>query len=170
MPPWRRQPHLDFFFGGQNDWHGLFVDRPNDAVRFRGEEAVQLEIAWTVLDLPNALPSRPEAGEKEQRAAFVAREPIVPLDPRFRVFVVRCGRGLGKASHRHDTAIADIDVLLPVGILGVADIRGSVIGLALHALDRRRHAPKQVGNFTLAVGRVADDRGRGVWVNVHRRR
>lgn len=50
------------------------------------------------------------------------------------------------------------NILLPMAVLWVADIGRAVVGLALDPFERCRHSPKQVGDFTLPVCRIADHR------------
>ncbi|ESZ24695.1 hypothetical protein X733_31225 [Mesorhizobium sp. L2C067A000] len=45
-----------------------------------------------------------------------------------------------------------------MAVLWVADVGGAVVGLALDPFERCRHSPKQVGDFTLPVCRIADHR------------
>lgn len=45
--------------------HSLLMHWRDDAIGFSREEAVQVELARTVLDLADPSPTRPDAGERE---------------------------------------------------------------------------------------------------------
>ena len=73
----RAQPGVIFFSGGEQDRHRLRVQRADDAVRLRGEEAVELvrAVDRVGLDAADTAPRRPDPGEGEQRPAGAERKP-----------------------------------------------------------------------------------------------
>jgi hypothetical protein len=80
--PRRVHPHVAFFRRRQDHWHCLWVDRLNDRVRRRGQEAVDQVRAGERLRLGATIAFEfgPDTGERKRRAIIIEREPDdIPL-------------------------------------------------------------------------------------------
>lgn len=122
--PRRGQPHLDLGRFGQNDRHGLHVDRAHDIVGLGGQEAKEVDGFEAGLDLPDAGPLwNPYASEEGEGAAVIEGEPGVAV-----LLAVWPSRivELGEAGERHDATVLNahppIPVLVPLPLLRVVDI------------------------------------------------
>lgn len=143
------------------------MDWRNEGVRLCGHQAIDLMIAGTFLDFSHPMPTGPKAGKEEQRAVLVEGEPEIPLNTtRLGVLVVLHWAGLREAGQQNDAAMLDANILLPVVVLGIADVGCAGVGVAPNALQGRRHPPPQIGKFALAIGCVADHRAELVGVDV----
>src|SRR5688500_12236836 len=74
---WCGEPGLVLFRGGEDHRHGLRMDRPDDAVRLRGEKRVEQMLALNRLCLgaAHARPGPPDACKSGERPVLVQREP-----------------------------------------------------------------------------------------------
>lgn len=103
------------------------MDRLHDVVRLGGEKGEQFMLAGTrgPVRSANAFPTRPDAGEEEQRLAVVQSEPVKRFAPRHgvrRLSVFREGRGRDHAS------VFDSKPLLPMSYPRLADIGDACVG------------------------------------------
>jgi hypothetical protein len=93
LVPGCTQPNVALLLGGQENWHRLWMDRRDDRVGRRGQDAVDLVRTRNRLGLRAAVSFElnPDAGEAEQRPAVVEREPN-------NVLLLVSGFGLGPYS------------------------------------------------------------------------
>src|SRR3569833_4588983 len=109
-------------------------------------------------------PLRIEAGKEGQRLVLAERKPGVT-----RAAIVELAR-LGEASERHEAAVLDAQIPLPVGEPGMADVGRALVGLVGRRVLQRRQAPACEDYFALALGVEDDDRCQIIGIDSGKRR
>jgi hypothetical protein len=152
--PGRTQPHVALFIRVQDHRHGLRVNRLDDGIRGRRQEAIDQMRAGDRLRLRAAVALEfcADPGKRRQRPIVAEGKPDNIL---FLGRGVRFRRVFGEAIERHQAAAFRLQPAAPVRRRGVADVGNRRPA----EFRRRRHAPAHQHHLAIVAG-VADDRRR----------
>jgi hypothetical protein len=145
----RRKPGVALLGRGQDDGHGLGMDRRHDGVGLAGQEGEQLVRAFDRLRLGAARtgPGPPQTREGEQRPVLAQREPV--RHGRL------AGRILAEARCRDQAPVLRLHPGAPVARRGVADVRDGPV-----ARDRGWAGEAPAHHRQLASAPARADHGR----------